>query len=194
MHVALPPPQPPSCPQQMERARATTLFAVMAVALGTWGPMCVVVCAQVGLRACRCSGVKVRGAKEVHVHQCFQAFSTCAAHIEHMHMRVRRQRRSCTCHIFRYCIINKRSQHMRCDPMPVDSSKSLHSGQMCTMLQSIPWKEGKQCRDLQLSKRCFYCMRHPKLLLLWLPTVCGVFITLCPVMGVFGPATGACRS
>ena len=145
MHVALPP-QPPSCPQQMERARATTLFAVMAVALGTWGPMCVVVCAQVGLRACRCSGVKVRGAKEVHVHQCFQAFSTCAAHIEHMYMRVRRQRRSCTCHIFRYCIINKRSQHMRCDPMPVDSSKSLHSGQM-----SIPWKEGKQCRDLQLS-------------------------------------------
>ena len=28
-------------------------------------------------------------------------------------------------------------------------------------------------------------MRHPKSLLLWLPTVCGVFITLCPVMGAF---------
>ena len=153
---------PPTAPLMSaadgKSTRLFTLFAVMAVALGTWGPMCVVVCAQVSLRACRCSGVKVRGAKEVCVHQCLQAFSTCAAHIEHIHMRVRRQRRSCTCHIFRYCIINKRSQHMRCDPMAVDSSQSVHSGQMCTMLHSIPWKEGKQCRDLQLSKHCFCCM------------------------------------
>ena len=51
-----------------ERARATTLFAVMVVAFGAWGPMCVVVCAQTGLHACRSSGVKVRGAKEVFVH------------------------------------------------------------------------------------------------------------------------------
>ena len=109
-------------------------------------------------------------------------------------MCVLRQQRSCTCHNFRDCIAIKRPQHMRCDPTPVDASKSVHSGQMCSMLHSIPWKEGKQCRDLQLSKLCFCCMRHPKLLLLWLPTVCGVFITLCPVMGVFGPATGACRS
>ena len=138
MHVAPPPPSAPSCPQQMERARATTLFAVMAVALGTWGPMCVVVCAQVGLRACRCSGVKVRGAKEVRVHQCLQAFSICAAYNEHMHMRVRRQQRSCTCHIFRDCIINKRPQHIRCDLTPVGSLQSVHSGQMCTILHSIP--------------------------------------------------------
>ena len=74
MHVALPPPQPPSCPQQMERARATTLFAVMVVAFGAWGPMCVVVCAQVGLHACRVAGVKVRGAKEVHVHHVCRRF------------------------------------------------------------------------------------------------------------------------
>ena len=45
-----------------ERARATTLFAVMVVAFGAWCPMCVVVCAQIGLHACRSSGVKVRGA------------------------------------------------------------------------------------------------------------------------------------
>ena len=178
----------------MEQARPTTLFAVVAVALGTWGPICVVVCAQVGLHACRSSGVKVQGAKEVCVHQCLTAFGMCAAYVAHMHMYVCRQQRSCTCHIFRDCITIKRPQHMRCDPMPVGFSKSVHSGQMCSMLHSIPWKEGKQCCDLQLSKLCFCCMRHPKLLLLWLPTVCGVFITLCPVMGVFGPATDACRS
>ena len=79
-----------------ERARATTPFAVMVVALGAWGPICVVVCAQVGLHACRVAGVKVRGAKEVCVHQLLQAFCMCAAYIEHMHMRVRRQRRSRT--------------------------------------------------------------------------------------------------
>ena len=118
----------------------------------------------------------------------------CAAYIEHMHMRVRRQQRSCTCIFFRDRIINKRTQHMQCDPMPVDSSKIVHSGQLCTVLNSILWKEGKQCRGLQLSKRCFYCMRDPKLLLLWVPTVCRIVITLCPAMGVFGPATGACRS
>ena len=79
----------------------------------------------------------LRGAKEVRLHQCLQALSTCAAYIEHMHMRMRRQQRPCTCHIFRDCTINKRPQHMRCDPMPVDSLKSVHSGQMCTMLHSI---------------------------------------------------------
>ena len=185
---------PPAAPLMSAADGTTTLFAVVAVALGTWGPMCVVGCAQVGLHACRSSGVKVRGAKEVHVHQCLLSFHMCAAYIEHMHMCVLRQQRSCTCHNFRDCIAIKRPQHMRCDPTPVDASKSVHSGQMCSMLHSIPWKEGKQCRDLQLSKLCFCCMRHPKLLLLWLPTVCGVFITLCPVMGVFGPATGASRS
>ena len=138
MHVALPPPQPPSCLQWMERGRATTLFAVVAVALGTWGPMCVVGCAQVGLHACRSSGVKVRGAKEVHVHQCLLSFHMCAPYIEHMHMCVLRQHRSCTCHNFRDCIAIKRPQHMRCDPTPVDASKSVHSGQMCTILHSIP--------------------------------------------------------
>ena len=83
----------------------------------------------------------MRGAKEVCVHQLLQAFCMCAAHIEHMHMRVRRQQRSCTCIFFRDRIINKRPQHMQCDPMPVDSSKIVHSGQMCTVLHSILWKE-----------------------------------------------------
>ena len=83
---------------------------------------------------------------------------------------------------------------MRCDPMPVDSSQSVHSEQICTVLHSIPWEEGKQCRDLQLSKRCFYCIWDPKLLPLWVPTFCRIVFTLCPAMGVFGPATGACHS
>ena len=68
MHVALPPPQPPSCPQQRKEHAPRRLFAVMVVAFGAWGPTCVVVCAQVGLHACRNSSVKVRGAKEVRVH------------------------------------------------------------------------------------------------------------------------------
>ena len=118
----------------------------------------------------------------------------CAAYIEHMHMRARRQQRSGTCNFFRECTTNKRPQHMQCDPMPVDSSKIVHNGQLRTVMHSILWNEGKQCRDLQLSKRCFYCMRDPKLLPLWVPTVCRTVITLCPAMGVFGPATGACRS
>ena len=79
---------------------------------------------------------------------------------------------------------------MQCDPMPVDSSKIVHSGQLCTVLHSILRKEGKQCRGLQLSKRCFYCMRDPTLLPLCLLTVCRTIITLCPAMGVLGPGTG----
>ena len=63
-----PPPAAPLMSAAEERARATTPFAVMVVALGAWGPICVVVCAQVGLHACRNSSVKVRGAKEVRVH------------------------------------------------------------------------------------------------------------------------------
>ena len=46
-----------------------------------------------------------------------------------MHMHVRRQQRSGTCNFFRGCTTNKRPQHMQCDPMPVDSSKSAHCGQ-----------------------------------------------------------------
>ena len=37
MHVAPPPPSAPSCPQQMERARATALFGLGAVVLGACG-------------------------------------------------------------------------------------------------------------------------------------------------------------
>ena len=51
MHVTLPPPAAPLVSAAEERARATTLFAVMVVALDASGPMCVVVCAEVGLHA-----------------------------------------------------------------------------------------------------------------------------------------------
>ena len=85
-----PPLAAPLMSEAEERARATTLFAVMVVAFGAWGPMCVVVCAQTGLHACRSSGVKVRGAKEVSVLSCWPVLCICQACREHMHLFVRR--------------------------------------------------------------------------------------------------------
>ena len=36
VHASCAPPAAPSCPQEMERARATTLLVFMVVALGAW--------------------------------------------------------------------------------------------------------------------------------------------------------------
>ena len=68
---------------------------------------------------------------------------------------------------------------MRCDPVPVDSSRSAHCRRICIMLHSIFRKGGKQCCDLKVSKRCFYCMQHPKLLPLCVPMVCKIVTTNC---------------
>ena len=58
-----------------------------------WVPvvLCVrVVYTLVGLYACRSSGVKVRGAKEVSVLSCWPVLCICQACREHMHLFVRR--------------------------------------------------------------------------------------------------------
>ena len=88
MHVAPAPQQPPSCPQQMERVRATTLFVLMAVALGACDLVCV--CRVHTGRLARTQGrwCKSAGCERSACSSCLQTLSLYAACIGHMHMRV----------------------------------------------------------------------------------------------------------
>ena len=187
MHVALPPPQPPSCPQQMERRRSSPLWPLLWVP----GVRCVLLCAHRSV--CTRAGAAVQ---KCGVRQKCMYINVCKRFA-----CVQLTMSTCTC----VCVDNgvtvlvtffaavlSINYLSTCDktqrPWIPLKARTADKGDCATIHPS------KQCRDFQLSKRCFYCMRHLKLLLLWLPTVCEVFITLCPVMGVFGPATGASRS